>query len=53
LSVDKSVDNKKNIITNGFTDKKSAQKKLPTLFRRYFPWKNTACNSIGNYLKIF
>jgi hypothetical protein len=48
------------IITDEFTDWKSAPKKLFTSFRLYFPWeacditdKNTICNSIGDYLKIF
>jgi len=52
--------NKKNIITDGFTDGKSAQKKLPASFRWYFPWEdchitknNIVCNSVGDYLKIF
>jgi hypothetical protein len=44
---------KKNIFTDGFTNEKEAQKKLFASFRRYFPWKNTVCNSVGNYLKIF
>jgi len=53
LSVGKSVGNKKNIITDGFTDEKSAQKKLSALFCWYIPQKNTVCNSVSNYLKIF
>jgi hypothetical protein len=52
LSVDKSVGNKKNILTDGFTDRKGI-KKLSASFRWYFPRKNTVCNSVGNYLKIF
>jgi hypothetical protein len=42
----------KNIITDRFTDGKNEQKKLPASFRRQFSWKNTVCNSVGNYLKI-
>ena len=53
MSVGKPVSNKKNIITNGFTDEKSTQKKLSASFRRYFPQKNTVCNSVKDYLKIF
>jgi hypothetical protein len=51
LFVSKSVGNKKNIIIDGFTDRKGAQKKISASFRRYFPQKNTVCNSVGNYLK--
>jgi hypothetical protein len=43
----------KNIITDGFTDGKGAKKKLYASFRWHFSQKNTVCNSIGNYLKIF
>jgi len=54
LSVGKSIGNKKNIITDGFTDGKGTQKKkLSASFSRYFPRQNTVCNSVGNYLKIF
>jgi hypothetical protein len=52
LSINKSVGNKKNILTDGFIDEKSEQKKLPASFYRYFPRQNTVCNSVGNYLKI-
>jgi hypothetical protein len=56
-----SVGNKKNIITDEFTDEKGALKKnLPASFRRNFPWKachitnkNIVCNFIRYYLKIF
>jgi hypothetical protein len=51
---------KKNIITDGFIDRKSTQKKLFASFHQYFPRKachiidrNTVCNSVGDYLKIF
>jgi len=47
-------------MADGFTDRKSALKKLSASFRRYFPReachitdKNTVCNSFGDYLKIF
>jgi len=35
------------------SEKHAKKKKLSASFRQYFPWKNTVCNSIGNYLKIF
>jgi hypothetical protein len=35
------------------TEKARKKKKLSASFRQYFPWKNTVCNSVGNYLKIF
>jgi len=47
-----SIGNKK-IITDRFIDRKSTKRKLPALFRRYFPQKNTVCNSVGDYLTIF
>jgi hypothetical protein len=30
---------------------KARKKKLSASIRRYFPRKNTVCNSVGNYLK--
>jgi hypothetical protein len=53
LFISKPVGNKKNIITDGFTEGESAEKKLSTSFHWYFPRKNIICNSVGDYLKIF
>jgi hypothetical protein len=55
-----SVGNKKNIIIDGFSNGKSALKKLLVSFRWYFPQeachitdKNIVSNFISDYLKIF
>jgi CRISPR/Cas system-associated protein endoribonuclease Cas2 len=48
-----SVGNKKILLLMDLLTEKAHKKKLSASFRQYFPWKNTVCNSIGNYLKIF
>jgi hypothetical protein len=52
LSVGKSVSNKKILLQMDLLTEKTG-KKITRFIPSEFPWKNTICNSVSNYLKIF